>query len=256
MTDYVTLGLAGIRADIPAPNAAATDIAYASLMEALESPARRRRRGLGTRSRAVLAIGVAILVLVPTALAFGGKIVDAFTGSAPTPTVTERYSLFNSMSEFANSDAVKTGFSQALPHVDVSKAHGVVQVQTADGPEQLWTAPASDGSKCLLAIFANDSTSGQMWCDNGNHVSRVTFSWEANADHPNLMTGIGYVYVPATAVTLTLADGSQVAAPVIEGAYLVSLPNGAAVTHVAAQDASGKEVASYDPPTAPSQVRP
>lgn len=256
MNDHLSLALAALRADAPEPDAAAVNAAYAEVM-ARVSPRRERHRMIpASRSRVALVVVLGLLILVPTAFAVRGTVIDAFTGTPPTPTVTEQYSQLNALFDMSTADAAKRGFAQVAPHVDASKAHGLVQVQTSDGPEQLWSAPASDGSACLLAVFVADASSGQMWCDSGKHLSNVSLSWEENVEHPTLETVVGFVYVNAATVTLTLADDSSVTAPVVEGAYLISLPHGMQVTHIAADDASGNEVGSYDPPTPPPSDAP
>jgi hypothetical protein len=252
MSDQLTANLAALRGELPEPDAAAVGAAYTTLMAHMAARARPRRRPVSRpRSRVAVALAVAVLVVVPAAFAVGSRVLDAFTGTPPTPTVSARYSELNSMSQLADAGAIKHGFAQDAPVVDIDKAHGLVQVETSDGPEQLWTAPADDGSTCLLAEFVNDARSGEIWCDTGHHSSEIAFGWEEGADHPNLLTGIGFVYADADTVTLTLADGSALTAPVVEGAFLVSLAHGSTVTHVAAYDANGNEVATYDPPAPP-----
>jgi hypothetical protein len=42
------------------------------------------------------------------------------------------------------------------PKAIVSKTHGVIQVQTADGPLDLWAAPATDGGTCCFVGWQSD----------------------------------------------------------------------------------------------------
>ena len=48
------------------------------------------------------------------------------------------------------------GFGDQFPHADVSQAHGVIEIQTADGPQDLWVAPNDQGGTCWFIDWAND----------------------------------------------------------------------------------------------------
>ena len=50
-----------------------------------------------------------------------------------------------------------------LATADLSKLHGVIEMTTADGPVDLWTAPNDRGGQCWFVDFADDpaSASGQ-----------------------------------------------------------------------------------------------
>src|SRR4029078_9499468 len=56
-------------------------------------------------------------------------------------------------------DATKQGMAQAFPQADVSHAHGVIEIQTPDGPQDLWAAPNDQGGQCFLIDYANDPVS-------------------------------------------------------------------------------------------------
>ncbi len=124
---------------------------------------------------------------------------------------------------------VRDGFAAKFPHVDVSKAHGVVQTQTPDGPEELWAAPNDQSGLCWFINFANDASGPNGAYGGGNcdsttpPASNVTFGDFWQLPHPSLLTVDGRVYVDAVTVQLMLADGSTTSLPVVEGLFLGSL---------------------------------
>jgi Sigma-70 region 2 len=103
--------------------------------------------GLSRRPRLVLVVALPGLVVVPAALTFGGRIVDLFEGTPAPPPVSTVFTGNNRFAEMA----MRAGFATRFPHVDVSKAHGVIQIQTADGPEDLWAAPNDLGASSTAA---------------------------------------------------------------------------------------------------------
>ena len=137
-----------------------------------------------------------------------------------------------------------------LPQTDASRAHGVVEIQTPDGPEDLWAAPNDQGGQCYLIDWANDpiGKDGSRYGVNGCEQSPPPPSNISVSDvwvylHPDVMTVYGSVYVPAATVQITLDDGSSVTLPVVENLFLGSLPKGTKLDKVVALDASGNEVA-------------
>jgi hypothetical protein len=203
-------------------------------------PARPRGR--------VLSLAVAVVVLacagVGIAAGFG-----AFEG-APAP--TEIATGFRLLNRLAGSD-VQNGFYRNMPQTDASKAHGVLEVTTPDGPEDLWSAPADNGTQCYSIDFANDysrtTTVGGVLSVNGCEQSpppssNLDFSDVWFHTHPDLMTAYGSVYVPAATVQLTLDDGSTVSVPVVEHLFIASLPRGTKVIKAAAFDTAGNQVAA------------
>ncbi len=243
--------VANFRSEVPQP----TQETAARVYRRATDTRQRRRTVLFTRmsprTRLVLALGVAALVLVPAAVAIGGKILDVFEGTPAPPTVSTVFSTDNQMAD----QAVQDGFAGKFPHVDVSKAHGVVQIQTADGPQDLWAAPNDQGGLCWFINFASDASGpngayGGGGCDNSTPpAANITFGdfWEVQ--HPSLLTVDGRVYVTAATVRLTLADGSTTTLPVVEGLFLGSLSKDAQVTQITAYDSSGKQVANWDRPS-------
>jgi hypothetical protein len=204
------------------------------------------------RKRLVLVVALAALLLVPAAVAVGGKIIDFFEGTPPPPSVSMAYQQMNRVADYAT----RQSFGAEFPKADVTKLHGVIEINTPDGPQDLWAAPNNQGGQCWTVDFANDTpnngvqpTSGT--CDDATPPpSKINFSDFWLRWHSDLLTGYGRVYVDATSVTLTLADGSTVTAPVVEGFYLASFSRDAKVIQVTAFDSAGSEVATFS--TAPT----
>ena len=119
---------------------------------ALATRSAARRKAFRPRPRLALGIAVAALVLVPTGVAFGGKLASLFEGTPAPSDVSTSFGDFNRMADLS----VQQGFARKWPQVDVGKAHGVIEVQTPDGPEDMWAAPNDQGGRCYFIDFAND----------------------------------------------------------------------------------------------------
>jgi hypothetical protein len=238
--------LVGFRSGVPAPDEQTVQRIYR-----LATRPRARWRvlvaaRLSRRRRLALAVALVGLVLVPAALALGGKIVDLFQGTPAPPAVSTTFEGFNRDADMR----IREGFARQAPHADVSKAHGVIQIQTADGPQDLWAAPNDQGGLCWFVDFANDESStglpGFGTCDTSTTRPPSNIAVEGPAwmlPHPLLCTVDGRVYVDAATVQLTRADGSTATLPVVEGLFLGSFDSGANVTQVTAYDKTGTKVA-------------
>jgi len=251
MIDHDLDLLAGFRSDVPLPDEETAERVYrrvttTQLRRRVLLPARFSRR-----TRVVLAAGLAGLVLVPAAVAVGGKIAGMFEGTPAPPEVSTSFTAFNTMADLST----RQGFADNTPRADVSKAHGVVELQTADGPEDLWAAPSADGGTCYFIDFANDPpgpTGDRGFGDcnpSGTPASNISWGVDWMVSHPDLLTLSGSVFVAAATVQATLADGSTVTLPVVEGFFVGSLDNGAKVTQITAYDTAGKQVAQWVPPS-------
>jgi hypothetical protein len=239
--------LVGFRSGVPAPDEETVQRIY--LLATSPRPRWRvlLRARLSRPPRLALAVALLGFVLVPAALAFGGKIVDLFEGTPAPPAVSTTFEGFN---RFADA-TIREGFARQSPHADVSKAHGVMEIQTADGPQDLWAAPNDQGGLCWFIDFDNDRTGsngqpGFGTCDTPSTrpASNITLEgplWMLA--HPSLYTVDGRVYVGAATVELARADGSTATLPVVEGLFLGSFDSGANVTQVTAYDKTGAKVA-------------
>jgi hypothetical protein len=202
-----------------------------------------------TRRRyALLGAALVALLLVPTAVALRGQIANLFQGTPAPPSVSTSFESNNRIADMAT----QKGFGDRFPHADVSKAHGVIEVQTSEGPEDLWAAPNDQGGNCWWVDFANDPEGpggklGFGTCDT-NHLSAAIepgVTWVEQ--HPTLATLMGLVHVNADRVVVRLKDGTTVTLPVVEGAFLASLDKGAQLHHITAYKGDD-EVASWEAP--------
>jgi hypothetical protein len=210
---------------------------------------RLRRSG---RSRLVLGVAAVAVVIVPTAIAFGGKLVDVFEGSPAPPEISTNFTALNRMAD----SAIQQGIASKMPHADVSKAHGVIEIQTPDGPQDLWAAPSDQGGNCYFIDFANDppgptGKNGFSGCDpSPPPASHINWGEVWGPAHPDLLTIWGTVFVDGATVRVTLDNGSTLNLPVVEGLFLGSLTgsedslsSGEKVEKVTAFDAAGNQVA-------------
>lgn len=217
------------------------ELVTAEPREAWDDVLRRARRS-HRRYTALVAV-VAALVLAPAAWAA----VNAFEGTPAPPDVSQDFTQLNRIADFA----IQKGFSLKLPQIDASKAHGVVEIQTPAGPEDLWAAPNDEGGQCYFIDWANDPTAqdgskpGFTGCEQSPPpASNISFGDVWVYPHPDVVTAYGSVYVDAATVQLTLRDGSKVTLPVVEHLFIGSLPRGTRVNRVTAFDAEGNLVAS------------
>jgi hypothetical protein len=179
------------------------------------------RRRAGVRSRRYLAaVAVVVaLVLAPAAWA----ITQAFEGKPAPPSVK---------SFFQNSNAMRARFAKALgrkePRAIVSKAHGVIQVETADGPIDLWAAAARGGGTCTLVAWEPTPTRPHSVNAGGCYAATATggtLDWSSEGDywHRNYNVVMGYVYGHPATVRVTLSNGRTATLPVVEHLFLGAL---------------------------------
>ena len=210
--------------------------------------ARTTRRRYATVAAAALA-----LVLVPTAVALRGRVADLFQGTPAPPEISNFFATNKRVAD----ELTKRGFAANFPQADVSKLHGVIQIQTPDGPQELWAAPNDQGGVCWFIDFANDPAPngvkpGLGSCDTSASApppADIDFEgpgWELS--HPSLYTVDGRVNVDAATVKVTFADGSNIRLPVVEGLFLASLNREVKVTQVTAYDEAGNRVAQMTRP--------
>ncbi len=250
MTDNDLPLLVDFRREVPTPAEETALRIYR-----LPPSSRPRRRGLIARRpphvpRFVVLLVVATLVLLPAALAFGGRIIALFEGTPAPPAVSSNFVAFNQMADMAT----RNGFAAKFPQADVSNAHGVIEIQTPDGPEHLWVAPNDQGGQCWFIDFADDppGPSGQQYgfggCDPSSPPpSNISWGTVWVRPHPSLMTVFGHVYVNAATLQLTLADNSTLRLPIVDGLFLGSLDKGDKVTQLTAYDEAGKRAAQTTP---------
>lgn len=172
--------------------------------------ARRARRRYGA-----VAVALATLVLAPASWA----VANAFEGSAPPQAISSAVQHLNALVPQLNVSDVATA--------DVSKLHGVMQLQTADGPLDLWAAPSSNGGVCEWLAFEEDLQPGANGASDGGCLNPplklIAGSIQTDSGERNLYIAYGYTSIPSAATaTMTLSDGRSATAPVVEGWYLTT----------------------------------
>jgi hypothetical protein len=190
------------------------------------------------------------LLLVPTAVALRGEITSLFEGTPAPPAVSNTFEGGNRMADLA----AQKGMGARFPHADVSRAHGVLRIQTIYGPQEVWAAPNDHGGTCYFVDYANDEPGkpggaqpGSGACDDGEQSRSIStgIGWELR--HPAVSTLFGVAGVSADRVVVQLKDGSTRTLPVVEGAFLASLDRGAKLDHVTAYDGDD-QVATWTAP--------
>ena len=256
MTDSTPKLLSNFRAEVDEPDEETARRIYALAT----APATRRRRKMERRrsvrrSRIVLALAVAALLAVPTAVAFGGKIVDLFQGTPAPAEISTNFAGSSRMADKLADFATRQGFALTVPHAAVSKAHGVIEIETPDGPQHLWAAPSDQGGNCYFIDFADDPPSptgeklGIGGCDpSPPPASNINWGQVWFRPHPALVTVWGSVFVDAATVQVALEGGSTLNLPIVERMFLGSLAKGEKVMRVTAFDATGNAVAEWTKP--------
>lgn len=255
MTDTTPQFLRDFRTDVPEPGEETTRRIYAyATAPTTRKHHRTERRWYMRRSRPVLAVAVAALLAVPTALAFGGKLLGVFHGIPAPAGISTNFTASNRMADRMADASTRQGFALSMPHADVSKAHGVIEIQTPDGPQDLWAAPSDHGGNCYFIDYADDppGPTGRLGfggCDpSPAPASNINWGQVWLRPHPDLATVWGSVFVDATRVRVVLEDGSALDLPVVERLFLGSSARGARVEEITAFDAAGNEVAEWTKP--------
>jgi hypothetical protein len=213
----------------------------------------RARRSRRRYTAAVVVI--AALVLVPATWAA----VKAFEGS-PAPQVIQQN--FEWSFAAAVMDPTTGAILKLDPLADASKAHGVLQLQTSDGPLDLWAAPETDdsGGTCWFVGWESDlNTDHAIGRDSCTRVPGLTGPPDINSDlpitptiyndpnHPTYTIVVGSVTGSETTADVTLTDGSTTTLPVAEHLFLGALPPGSQLASITGRDGAGYVVASWTP---------
>ena len=208
------------------------------------SDVRRRAQRSRRRYTAVVAT-VAALVLVPATWAA----VDAFDGTPAPQAIHQSFVQFNHGFEQTEAFAAENGFKQQLPRADASKAHGVLQLDTSDGPLDMWAAPELDGAgTCWFVGWESDMHAdhalGGGTCTEADDPA-IDPSWGWGIDHPAYTVLHGSVTGDEKTLDVTLTDGRTMTLPVVEHLFLAALPHGPEPASITGRDASGKVVATW-----------
>lgn len=185
-----------------------------------------RRAGVRNHRYLVAVAVVVALVLAPAAWA----IAQALEGTPAPPSVKSDFQAWNKMSA-----TVADALARKVPEAIVSKAHGVIQVKTADGPVDLWAAPAKDGGTCYLVAWQSGLNHARAYGSGGCYSATAklnnaessahNLAWSSGGDseHRNYNIVTGYAYGRASTVRVTLSNGSTKTLPVVEGLFLGAL---------------------------------
>jgi hypothetical protein len=180
-----------------------------------------RRAGVRSRRYLVALVVVATLVLAPAAWA----ITQAFQGKPAPPSIK---SYFQEANKFDAKIAQALGRKE--PKAIVSKAHGVIQVKTADGPIDIWAAPARGGGTCDFVGWQSDLNHAHAAGGGSCYPATVPltahnldFGTWGDYKHRNYKIINGYAYGAATTVRVTLTNGHTTTLPVVEHLFLGAL---------------------------------
>jgi hypothetical protein len=198
----------------------------------------RRARRPHRRRLMIASIAVALIV-VPAALAFGSKlVVDLFEGTPASPHIRQDYITFNG----SFTPAIENKFS--VHPVDISQIHGVLAIQTTEGPVYLWSAPEQGGGACFFVEYADELGPDAGGCDtaaspNAKNILPGSY-WTRS--HAPLQIIYGYTYGDATSVEVDLANGSTLRLPVTEQYFLAAIDANAQISRIVSYDAQNNQV--------------
>ena len=215
--------------------------------------ARRSRRRYG-----LVAVALAALVLAPASWA----VANAFEGSAPPDAITAGVARMNEQAPQVRAAAEAKGWPDPGQYgmtADLSKLHGVMQLQTPDGPLDLWAAPSSNGGVCEFLGFEVDLRPGANGGWDGGCLNPPLKLFpptlENESWHPNLYYEYGYTNLSnAATATMSLTDGQSATVPVVEGWFLSTFhrtTDGVNEETTTIEDASGNQLAAYQAPPPP-----
>jgi hypothetical protein len=211
--------------------------------EAWSDVLRRARR---TRRRyTALAAAVAVFVLAPATWAA----VDAFEGTPAPQSIHQTFLQWDAQAAAMEAAQAQDGFSRDVPRADANKAHGVLQLQTTDGPLDMWAAPESDGNgTCWFVGWESDmqadNAQGSGSCTEPDN-SGIDPGWEWGAPHPTYTILDGSVTGDETTLDVTLTDGETTTLPVVEHLFLAALPRGSKPASITGRDAQGNVVETW-----------
>ena len=205
-------------------------------------------RARRTRRRyALVAAFAATLVIVPTALAFGGRLANWFHGKPAPASIRQNFVEFNADMQKMAAAAAKSGFVRKAPQAIVARAHGVLALRTADGPVYLWAAPRRGGGICwLVQLVAAKGRGGLSTCDEAWPVhQRLTFETFGTIVYPSEQFIFGRALGGAASVVVDLSNGEKTKLPVVEGLFVGAFPKHVHPLEVASYDTTGVRVAVF-----------
>jgi hypothetical protein len=205
--------------------------------------------GRARRDRRRLALIVAVLtalVIVPTALAFGGRLADWFEGKPAPASIRQDFVGFNADMQKMAVGTAKAGLVRKAPQAIAARAHGVLALETADGPVYLWAAPRRGGGICWLTQLVAAKRLAVLSCDEAWPLTRrLTFQTYGTVFYPSEQFIIGRVFGGAASVMVALSDGETTKLPVVEGLFVGAYPKHVHPLKIAAYNTAGARVATF-----------
>jgi hypothetical protein len=206
------------------------------------------RAGRSRRRYAAIVAAVAVLVLAPATWAA----VNAFEGTPAPQSIQQNFLQWDAQAAARQYALAQAGFTAKVPQAVADKAHGVLQLQTGDGPLDMWAAPATDRGTCYFIGWESDLSRpagayGYGGCAPATPQNGDDITWgEVNLPptHPNYWVLSGYVYGDAATVDVVLADGRTTTLPVVEGLFMAAFDSQEKIASLTAHDAAGSVVAT------------
>ncbi|HVP75966.1 MAG TPA: hypothetical protein VMS63_08090, partial [Gaiellaceae bacterium] len=203
-------------------------------------------RSRRTRRRyAVVAALAAALVVVPTAIAFGGRIAGWFEGKPAPVSIRQDFIAFNADMKRMSAFMARSGFVRKAPQAIASRAHGVLALQTADGPVYLWAAPRRGGGICWLLQLKKGAGDGSSCDGTWPPDTRLSFSTMGSIVYPSEQLIYGRALGGAVSIVVDLSDGETTKLPVVEGLFVGAYPKHVHPLKVVSYDAGGRPVAVF-----------
>jgi hypothetical protein len=224
----------------PLPDEAAP--VWQNVLRRVPAPKPRRRRV----RRLVLAFAILAVVLVPPAVAFHRDLADWILGEPAPEHVANAFRSWNLLAEDARTRELgERLFAGRLSQVVVSKAQGVVALDTPDGTVSLWDVPQRRGGRCWLFVVGEVGTSRRSVgsCDFVGAPRDILSSaeWIGLANLPDVLIVHVRVHGPIS-VELRFADGRTQPMEVVAGHALAAIPKHSDSADLVAKDAEGKVV--------------
>ena len=200
--------------------------------------------------RRYVAVFTAVVVLVLTPATWAA--VRAFEGTPAPLSIQQNFREWDAQAAATEAAAAQAGFARQVPRADASKAHGVLQLQTSDGPLDMWAAPELDGNGACWFVgwesdIHGDNALGEGSCTQGDEPA-IDPGWGV-LGHPSYTVLEGSVTGDETTLDVTLADGRTTTLPVAEHFFLAALPPGSEPASITGRDAAGNVVATWTPAT-------
>lgn len=158
---------------------------------------------------------------------------------AAPPAIQAAFTAFNKEAK----QAAKAGGRSPQPAIIVSKAHGVLHAQTADGSVNLWAAPEEGGGTCSYVVWNPERNEGGatscLFIPGDSFPQGLVWSRQAaDRRHPYQLID-GYTVRSATEVRVLLAGGSTKTMTVVERYFLGAFPREAKIISLTARNAHG-----------------